>query len=124
MRSLLTVHRPDPSASSRRAAGATRSGERGAVTFLIVLVLLIVVVGVGVVTTTTRVVLDRARAQGAADAAALAGAVADDATARDLAQRDGAVLRSIRHDGADVVVEVRLGSASARARAREVDPGG
>lgn len=63
-------------------------------------------------------IIDDARAQTAADAAALAGAAADDTAARQTAQKNGAELISIRREGTDVQVVVRVGSATAVARAR------
>ena len=62
--------------------------------------------------------VDHARATTAADAAALAGAAEGRAGATELAERNGAELVSFRQLGADVIVVVRLGDASARARAR------
>lgn len=63
-------------------------------------------------------VVDDARAQTAADAAALSGAAATDQAARDTADRNGAELLSIQREGADVQVVVEVGSATAVARAR------
>lgn len=63
-------------------------------------------------------VVDDARAQTAADAAALAAAASTDAAARDLATRNNAVIESIHRDGAEVQVVVRVGVATAVARAR------
>lgn len=60
----------------------------------------------------------RSRAQTAADVAALAGAAGGEAAARDVAASNGATLESFRSAGGDVVVAVRLGRATARARAR------
>jgi len=70
-----------------------------------------------------RVLVDRARARTAADAAALAGAAEGEAAAREVARAHGAVL--VRHEevGTPVVVEVRVGRVEAFARARWVpDP--
>ncbi len=62
---------------------------------------------------------DRARAQTAADAAALAGAAEGRAAARRLAEANGAELIAyLELGGGDVDVTVRLGSAEASARAR------
>ncbi|MEJ7585070.1 MAG: pilus assembly protein TadG-related protein [Acidimicrobiales bacterium] len=62
--------------------------------------------------------VDRARAESAADAAALAGAAEGRVSASELADRNGAHLLSFTELGADVVVVVRVGDARARARAR------
>lgn len=64
---------------------------------------------------------DGARAQNAADAAALAGAAEGEGAARELAIANGAELVRFEVVDGDVVVEVRLGDASATARARRVD---
>ncbi len=61
--------------------------------------------------------IDAARARTAADAAALAGVVDGDAGARRLAAANGAVLVSFTRVGADVVVRVVVGAATATARA-------
>ena len=60
---------------------------------------------------------DRARARTAADAAALAGAVDGEHTARALARDNGAELVDFERTGDEVVVGVRLGDVEARARA-------
>ena len=62
-------------------------------------------------------VVDAGRARSAADAAALAGVAGGRAAAAGLAARNGATLVSWSQDGADVVVTVRVGDASATARA-------
>lgn len=61
---------------------------------------------------------ERARARTAADAAALAGAAEGEAAARQIATANGAELIAWRAEGADVWIEVTLGDARARARAR------
>lgn len=61
---------------------------------------------------------DRAAARTAADAAALAGVVEGEEAARDVAAANGATLVGWRADGPDVWVEVTLGEARARAKAR------
>jgi Flp pilus assembly protein TadG len=61
---------------------------------------------------------DRARAQAAADAAALAGAAEGREAAADLAEANGGVLESFEEGGADVRVVVRVGRARAEAQAR------
>lgn len=60
----------------------------------------------------------RARAHTAADAAALAGAAEGEAAAREVAVANGAELVAWYARGRDVWVEVTLGDASARAKAR------
>ena len=67
--------------------------------------------------------VDQARASTAADAAALAGAAEGRTGANQLAVRNGAELVSFRQLGSDVIVVVRLGDASARARARVTGQG-
>jgi hypothetical protein len=61
---------------------------------------------------------ERARARTAADAAALAGAAEGEPAAREVAAANGAELVAWRAEGTDVWVEVTLGDAHARARAR------
>ena len=72
----------------------------------------VVVVAVG------QLLSERARAQTAADAAALAGAAAGESAARELAERNGGRLQSFVTDGDEVQVSVRIGRALAVARAR------
>lgn len=60
---------------------------------------------------------DAGRARSAADAAALAGVEAGRAGSAALAAANGATLVSWRRDGRDVEVTVRVGRATARARA-------
>src|SRR5438445_1405139 len=59
----------------------------------------------------------RARAQTAADAAALAGAVDGEDAARELATANGGEVSAIDVDGDEIQVVVRLHGAEARARA-------
>src|SRR5688572_1865171 len=68
--------------------------------------------------TAGRVLVERARARTAADAAALAGAAEGEAGAREVARANGGVL--VRHEDLDGVamVEVRVGRVTAFARAR------
>ena len=63
---------------------------------------------------------ERARAETAADAAALAGAAEGIGAAARAADANDGALVSLRAAGADVVVEVRVGRVIARARARAV----
>lgn len=65
----------------------------------------------------TGVLVDRARAQTAADAAALAAAAGTDADAAALASANGAVLEAVTRDGDEVEVAVRVGRVRATARA-------
>lgn len=60
----------------------------------------------------------RAQAGTAADAAALAGAAEGDAAAREVAEANGAELVDWGAEGSDFWVEVTVGDARARARAR------
>jgi hypothetical protein len=64
---------------------------------------------------------ERTAARNAADAAALAGAAEGEDAAREVAARNGAELVHWRAHGLDVWVEVTLGEARARAKARR-DP--
>lgn len=66
--------------------------------------------------------IDAATADAAADAAALAGVLHGPVAAGQLAQADGAVLVDFQHLGDDVVVTVRVGSATSTARAH-LEPG-
>ena len=61
--------------------------------------------------------LDAARARTAADAAALAGALDGEAGAVRLAHANGAQVVSFGRDGDQVLVVVKAGGATARARA-------
>jgi Flp pilus assembly protein TadG len=107
-----------------RDAGGRRP-DRGQVVPLVAVVLL-VVAGVAVaIVAVGGVLLDRASARTAADAAALAAAAADDAEAHDVAAANGAEVVEITRIGDQVEVEVSVGRATARARAtvvREVVP--
>lgn len=66
---------------------------------------------------------DAARARTAADAAALAGVVAGRSEAARLAAANGAALVSFTRVGDDVIVVVRLGRATATARATAAGAG-
>lgn len=65
-------------------------------------------------------VLDRTRAQTAADAAALASVTRGRAAANAAAARLGGVVVSWQRDGDDITVVVHLGDAAAIARATDV----
>ncbi len=104
----------------------TRRDERGSV--LPLMVLAVAVIG-GIVMLVGRLgvaATDRAAARAAADAAALAGAADGEGSARELAAANGAAVTSFEVRGADAIVEVRLGTARALARARRShgNPGG
>lgn len=62
-------------------------------------------------------VVDAGRARSAADAAALAGALGGRPAAHAMAGRNGATLTAWHDSGDDVVVTVRVGDATATARA-------
>lgn len=64
----------------------------------------------------------RAQARTAADAAALAGAAEGEDSAREVAEANGARLTGWRAEGDEVWVEVRVGDAHARAKARRDRP--
>jgi len=68
----------------------------------------------------SRDLIDASRARSAADAAALASVEGGPAAAAELAAANGATLVSWAQIGSDVVVEVRVGDAVARARATNV----
>jgi len=63
--------------------------------------------------------VQRQRAQAAADAAALAGAVGGRPAAADLAHANGAVLVAWSEDGDEVTVTVEVAGQRARARATD-----
>ncbi len=66
---------------------------------------------------------DRAQAQTAADAAALAGAAEGPEVARTLAEANGARMVTYRQEGLDTKVEVEVGPARATGRAHRDDSG-
>lgn len=85
---------------------------------MVVAVLLVLVVALFVVVRVGRQVDDRARAQSAADAVALAGARDGQGVAGAIATANHAVLESFVGRGAEVEVIVRVGRSRATARAR------
>jgi len=87
----------------------------------LVVVAATLVLGLGVF---GRDVGDIVRARSAADAAALAAVTAGGAGATRLAAANGATLVTWHRDGADVVVTVRVGRATATARATGGDTAG
>ncbi len=111
-----------------RARPTDRSGSTRATAMVVtVLALAVLAVAATVIVTTTEAAGDRARAQTAADAAALAGVTGDRAAAADLAARNGAQLRRFERRAERVSVVVELGAAVAEAEAevawRWVDAG-
>jgi hypothetical protein len=62
---------------------------------------------------------DRSRAQTAADAAALAGAAADEKAARLAAEANGGRLVSLTHPDGDTLATVEVDGSQARARAHQ-----
>jgi hypothetical protein len=91
--------------------------ERGSALPLVVLTLTLVSVAALVLAAVTGTVVDRARAQAAADAAALAAVVEGPQAAAELAAANGAELVTARVADGVAVVEVRVGRVVARARA-------
>ena len=109
-----------------------RDDDRGQLLPLVIPLLLLAGAMAWLVGEVAEVVIDRARARTAADAAALAAAVhrveGNDAARRvaaELAEANGGVLMGYRSDPEGVEVTVRVGRAraTARSRARPVGPG-
>jgi hypothetical protein len=84
---------------------------------LVLAVVALAVVVVLALVPLARGVDQRARAQSAADAAALAGAAEGEEAAREVATANGAELLGWWAEGLDVWVRVRVGEASAQAKA-------
>lgn len=103
--------------------GVGRGVERGQVAPLLVVFLAVVAVVAAVVVDLGGAAVAAARAQTAADAAALAGAAEGDGSARSVAAANGAELVDFAQEGAVVTVEVRLGRARATARAERIGGG-
>jgi uncharacterized membrane protein len=93
-----------------------RSDRGQSVLLVLVVVVLVALLAVGFVQAAD-VVLDRQRAQTAADAAALAGLQGGRSAAAQLAAANGAVLVSFAREGATVTVVVSVDEVRARARA-------
>lgn len=91
--------------------------ERGQVTPFVALVVVLVAALVVMLGRLGQNATDQARAQTAADAAALAGVVEGEDAAAELAESNGAELLLFVADGEGVVVRVALRRAEARARA-------
>ncbi|MGQ0432663.1 MAG: pilus assembly protein TadG-related protein [Microthrixaceae bacterium] len=96
---------------------AERSAEAGQATALVVGVVALAVVVLLALVPLVRAAGERARAQTAADAAALAGAAEGEGAARELAASNGAELVKWRAAGTQVWVEVVVGRAHAVAKA-------
>ena len=97
-----------------------RDHERGQVLPLVALVLAFAMVVAGAVAHLAIDATERAQAEHAADAAALAGAAGDVATARAIAAANDATLLSFTRTGDVVLVEVRRHGHVATARAEAV----
>jgi hypothetical protein len=93
-------------------------GQRGQALPLVLLLLALAALGALLVSRTALVAADRARAQQAADAAALAGAAAGRPAADRIAARNGATIEHYEQRGDQVVVRARVGEAAATASAR------
>ena len=94
--------------------------DRGSVLVLVVCVTVAFTAAVGAgLAALARDLVDASRARAAADAAALAAVDGGRAAAARLAGANGATLVSWAENGDDVVVEVRVGDALARARATD-----
>ena len=89
-------------------------GSAVPLTLIVVAAALLTVVAVG---HSGRVLVDRQRAQAAADAVALAAAVSGEDAARAVARANGAHIIDLRGDLTEVVVTVGVGSVRATARA-------
>jgi hypothetical protein len=96
------------------------SGDRGQAVPLVVAVVVIAAVAVVALGRLAVGAVDAARARTAADAAALAGATNGQAAAAAVARDNGGVLLRFAATGDDVLVEVRVGQATAQARAAMV----
>ena len=99
--------------------------ERGQVLPLVAVVLVVAGAAMWCLGRLSGAAVERARARTAADAAALAGAAEGEAAARSIAAANGGRLVSFVRAGADVIVRVEVGDATAPARARRegVQPG-
>jgi hypothetical protein len=96
------------------------SGDRGQAVPLVLALVVMAAVAVVSVGRLAVGAVDAARARTAADAAALAGAADGHAAAAVAAKENGGALTSFATIGDDVVVDVRVGQAMARARAAMV----
>lgn len=102
-----------------------RHRERGQATPLLAIVLVLAALLLVPTGLLVRATVERARAQSAADAAALAGALEGESSARAIARENGARLASYTRLGDTVEVTVVVGDRRATARAvREVTGAG
>jgi hypothetical protein len=98
--------------------------DRGQATPLLAVALVVAVGALVALGLVGRVLTQRAQAQTAADAAALAGAVEGRDGADELARRNHARLVSFAIDGTDTVVVVAVDQVRATARARAMQGSG
>lgn len=101
----------------RRRRAGRRNRERGASVPLLALVLAVVLITTSLIIGLAVRVIDRAQAQSAADAAALAGVVEGRAGARRLAAANGGSLVEFDHEANAVRVVVEVDGWRAEARA-------
>lgn len=99
----------------------SRRNERGSSLLVTTLALATAVVAMELTIVTATVAHDRARAQAAADAAALAGVVGGPDALADVAARNRARLVEVDWGDDGVQVRARVGQVEARARARAGD---
>lgn len=97
---------------------STRRCDQGQVLPLMTLALIVALSSALFLARLAPLVNDAARAQTAADAAALAGAAEGQATAARLAAANGGELVDYQQEGSTVAVTVQVGHASADASAR------
>lgn len=100
-----------------RVVASGGGADRGQATPLLIGVVAIAAVSLIPIARLGRAASDAARARAAADAAALAGVVDGPAAARHRAADNGGTLITFVHLGSDIVVTVRVGDATAKARA-------
>lgn len=91
--------------------------ERGQATPLIAIVLLVAALALVPVGLVAKATIERAEARTAADAAALAGALHGERSARELAEANGGRLTEFAEHGEEIEVTVELGGRRATARA-------
>lgn len=113
----MTKSRDQAVGQRARSTGRGRPSEQGSALISVGLVLALVMVGVLVLGGVAQRTVWRARAQSAADAAALAGVAGTRSDAEQLAARNGAVLVRFENDGNVVEVEIDYRGTAAIARA-------